>query len=777
MAVLLGSTSVAALKLGAMDVTKAYLGSTLVYNSAPPVSDFTTAAQRILDINASPKTLTRTSAPAASGGVDITIYSGVSTIDATTDSTAGGGKIDKSDVPDGYAGPIQPDVNWIIGGTLNPYYPPEELVQEDGSVGLTFAPGNSKLFLFDGLEFEFLPGGAGANSVGINWSDDNGATWKQAPLFVWDDVDRGFIKFTFPDSRARVVELIGGDQGLQVYGFNFGAGAANVAPLPFIDTTTPKGMLFGDSFMFGQGAHDQGGGVFIGRNAQNGLRGLPRAFGEELGSLWVYNHGLRGGAWTDKGETVPLKHTKMAERLTFFYPQWSEGSRFGQYDYVIMASTVNDAALYQQPNIRADVEAGLLAARAEQPNAIIVLCVGANAPQNNEMETWLDGYKNGFKDAFGDTPAEWIANGAYFHDGSRRDGANWTPAGAEGSSIYFGDGVTYPRVPTDREDYGDSGHPTVAGHAYLAQKYVEGLLIAASAVVNTDAPANTTSPVIAGGPVEGSTFTITSPGEWDNVPESYTYQWYKDAVVISGETGLTYDSSVGDTGAVITAIVTATNGNGSTPATSNAITLTTVPAEAIGWDITNGVGDLTYSGADNEQANNTLGATRYAHGETARHTTGKYYFEIEGLNIGTDLHFAGVCNADAPIAGGTNGTVKSGWLLSTLRYGATNAAMGVNVQSADRVLVAVDLGAKLMWVKGIDGSGTDLLEWNNVSGSDPATGAGGVSIASMTEIDNPAIGIVPQAGIKDNGTGTGAIVHTASFAKLIPTGFSPWVGG
>ena len=85
------------------------------------------------------------------------------------------------------------------------------------------------------------------------------------------------------------------------------------------------------------------------------------------------------------------------------------------------------------------------------------------------------------------------------------------------------------------------------------------------------APVNTTPPALIyvfryeGEPVD------TDDGTWDNSPTSFTYQWYRDATPISGETLSQYILTSADVDTEITCQVTAINGGGSsTPEPSDA---------------------------------------------------------------------------------------------------------------------------------------------------------------------------------------------------------------
>ena len=76
------------------------------------------------------------------------------------------------------------------------------------------------------------------------------------------------------------------------------------------------------------------------------------------------------------------------------------------------------------------------------------------------------------------------------------------------------------------------------------------------------APVNTTPPALSGKRYEGEPVD-TDDGTWDNSPTSFTYQWYRDATPISGETLSQYILTSADVDTEITCQVTAINGGGS----------------------------------------------------------------------------------------------------------------------------------------------------------------------------------------------------------------------
>jgi hypothetical protein len=85
------------------------------------------------------------------------------------------------------------------------------------------------------------------------------------------------------------------------------------------------------------------------------------------------------------------------------------------------------------------------------------------------------------------------------------------------------------------------------------------------------APVNTTPPALSykfryeGEPVD------TDDGTWDNSPTSFTYQWYRDATPISGETLSQYILTSADVDTDVSCEVTAINAGGSATEPSDAI--------------------------------------------------------------------------------------------------------------------------------------------------------------------------------------------------------------
>lgn len=70
----------------------------------------------------------------------------------------------------------------------------------------------------------------------------------------------------------------------------------------------------------------------------------------------------------------------------------------------------------------------------------------------------------------------------------------------------------------------------------------------------------------------GSTLTVIDNGTWSGNPApTFTYQWLRNGVEISGATSSVYEIVEDDIGANLSCRVTATNSSGNISAVSNAI--------------------------------------------------------------------------------------------------------------------------------------------------------------------------------------------------------------
>lgn len=141
-------------------------------------------------------------------------------------------------------------------------------------------------------------------------------------------------------------------------------------------------------------------------------------------------------------------------------------------------------------------------------------------------------------------------------------------------------------------------------------------------------------------------------------------------------------------------------------------------------------------------SNNSLTANSPSAGgvrATQGQTSGKYYFEITCNAQATGNFSVGVANASAALASvaatPTNAAlvypsgnlyvnnVNQGNMFGTLPY--TGGFAGYTVA------VAIDFGAKLIWIRYCAIGSAPAGNWNNSGTANPATGAGGISISSI----------------------------------------------
>jgi hypothetical protein len=92
-------------------------------------------------------------------------------------------------------------------------------------------------------------------------------------------------------------------------------------------------------------------------------------------------------------------------------------------------------------------------------------------------------------------------------------------------------------------------------------------------------PTNTALPTISGTTIQNNTLTGTN-GLWSGTPTSFTYRWLRNNAAIAGATSATYFLVAADVGTTLKFEVTATNGTGSTVATSVATSTIAAPASA-----------------------------------------------------------------------------------------------------------------------------------------------------------------------------------------------------
>jgi Fibronectin type III domain/PKD domain/Glycosyl hydrolase family 26 len=200
--------------------------------------------------------------------------------------------------------------------------------------------------------------------------------------------------------------------------------------------------------------------------------------------------------------------------------------------------------------------------------------------------------------------------------------------------------------------------------------------ITAPPAASGTAPFNTVPPAIVGSGIVGNLVTV-STGQWIYVPEDYSFAWYRNGVAI----GVAYDYytiAEADLGTNLTAIVTAVNSAGSTPATTAALMVGTSTATAPGapTGVVATAGTTTASVAfvapsSDGGATITSYLVSASTGQTAGGTTSP--ITITGLTAGVSVTFtvvasnsAGIGPASAPSAPVTPTGLSS--TLPTITY-------------------------------------------------------------------------------------------------------------
>lgn len=153
--------------------------------------------------------------------------------------------------------------------------------------------------------------------------------------------------------------------------------------------------------------------------------------------------------------------------------------------------------------------------------------------------------------------------------------------------------------------------------------------------------------------------------------------------------------------------------------------------------------------------------------DTLGRSTGKHYFEVTPAG-GPGAFAVGLCKStDAPTNGINTMADGVGWLSGGGVYlRSVLAATWGTYTAGDTICVAVDVGARLVWLrKGAGGN------WNNdvIGNQNPATGIGGLNFATITGTVYPALSAqLSSAETMKINTGQ------APFVGARPAGFYIW---
>jgi hypothetical protein len=189
--------------------------------------------------------------------------------------------------------------------------------------------------------------------------------------------------------------------------------------------------------------------------------------------------------------------------------------------------------------------------------------------------------------SFGYIAAVYLPNGGYPFKAHVFDVSTSDIPSADDPSHLFaipnatrGNGVFFSGVQSD------PAHPVVSSwNTFNATSYAVDVLAFDPSVSGGTllAPAPVVDPVVTGAPTTGNILSSTN-GTWIGDPTiTYALQWTRDGTDIAGQTGSTYSLVTADEGHSIACRVTATNGAGSTPRSSNALSAS---APAVGATVT-----------------------------------------------------------------------------------------------------------------------------------------------------------------------------------------------
>lgn len=301
-------------------------------------------------------------------------------------------------------------------------------------------------------------------------------------------------------------------------------------------------------------------------------------------------------------------------------------------------------------------------------------------------------------------------------------------------------------------------------------------------------PVNTGLPLISGTPQVGQVLSATT-GFWTGNPDTYAYQWNRNGTPISGSINSTRTLTSSDLNAVMTVSVTATNGGGSTVATSVATQIvvdapTPVPVNSVLPAVT-GTGTVgqTLSCSTGTWSNSPTGYT--------------YQWRRDGVDISgatsstyvlvsADAGTACTCRVVASNAGGSTPAVSNSISVAVLPPSNTVAPTITGYAVSGQVLTASTgtwtgspTGYTYQWKRaGSNISGATSSTYTLVSGdvgnaitvAVVASNTGGAGSAATSAATSAV-----AAALSISGTPTTATVGTSySFTPTIAGGISPY---
>lgn len=203
--------------------------------------------------------------------------------------------------------------------------------------------------------------------------------------------------------------------------------------------------------------------------------------------------------------------------------------------------------------------------------------------------------------------------------------------------------------------------------------------------------------------------------------------------------------------------------NSSNVASGNGMTTDAAPSSTT-WDASKKHATITLSGG-NLTATSGGGGSFPAVLAVSGQSSGKRYFECAVTTGVTAFCGIGIGTASANTDSYPGGDTQSAGVIGDGSFNLNNSfSPSISAwASGDVVSIAVDLDANLFWAR------TNGGNWNNSGAANPATGAGGISIAGLAAGTK-----YPMANLRSNGDTAVGNFNTGTATQSVPSGFSNW---
>ena len=180
------------------------------------------------------------------------------------------------------------------------------------------------------------------------------------------------------------------------------------------------------------------------------------------------------------------------------------------------------------------------------------------------------------------------------------------------------------------------------------------------------------------------------------------------------------------------------------------------------WNPSDKSANITLSGGD-LTATSTAGGPNNVR-STVGKSTGKYYSEHTVTHSSGAEYSLGVATAADPLNeyGGSYTTGIAFYMDGTVYYNSALVTTIQSTSSGQRVDMAVDLDADLIWWRTAGGN------WNNSGTANPATGTGGIALSVAGTV-------FVMASMLYNAEVNAAAFASGSWAGTAPSGYGAWV--